>query len=277
MSPRDLAKPAVLLASWSLALGLLLTLWLQPLANQELVRLQYFVQSQFSAALLKEGTFNDLGNRMTVYVARREQNAELHGILIHDGRNRDKPITIRAARGQMVQGGQGPQVIVYDGVQQEYDHARHRLSELSFDSYAVSLESLVPDTTKRIEAPRERSTLALWRGMTEEPEANMRMRLASELHQRLTTPFLSLAFVLIAACCLLFGEFSRRGQGKRVVLAIFLAALTQAAVLGFGQMSGQSLVLAVPIYLSVLLPILFCGGMIWKSGQEENLAEEAES
>ncbi len=265
MSPRALARPALILGGVAVLLGFALTLWVQPLAGQELARLQYFVQSQFSAALLKEGTFNDLGNRMTVYVARRERNAELSGLLIHDERNPEKPVTIRATRGQMVQGEHGPQVIVYDGVQQEYDRTRHRLSTLSFDSYAVSLESLVPDSRQRVMAPRERGTLDLIHAMRTDPDPQMRVRLGSELHQRLASPFLSLGFALIACCCLLFGEFNRRGQIKRVVLAIALASLMQAAVLGLTQSAGQGIGTALLLYATVLLPILAGSALLWRA------------
>lgn len=264
LSPRGLARPALQLAGVCVVLGYILSLWLQPVTKAELVRLQYMVQSQFSAALLKEGTFNDLGNKMTVYVARREQNAELSGILIHDGRSEDKPITIRAARGQLVQSPVGPKVIVYDGVQQEYDRKKQRLSELSFDSYAVNLDALMPSMEGRLTMPREMPTLDLIRAVMSEERGVLYVRQRSELHQRLATPLLSLGYTLIAACCLLFGGFNRRGHAGRVMLAIALAVITQASVLGLGQAVGRSNLALIPFYLSAIAPILIGGQMFWR-------------
>lgn len=266
MGPKLLLRPALLLAGFTTLLCFVISLYVQPVANQELIRLQYFVQSQFSAALLKEGMFNDLGNRMTVYVARREKNAELFDLLIHDGRNPEKPITIRARRGQLVQAESGPQVIVYDGVQQEYDRHTHRLAELSFDSYAVNLDSLVPTMTGRAPPPRERSTLALWRGIENDPSVSMRGRLRAELHQRLATPFLAVAFTLIAGCSLLFGSFNRRGQAWRVILAIALAAGLQAVVLGFGQLISRSAFAVLPFYICLFAPIVVGWMLLRPSG-----------
>lgn len=265
MGPHTLARPALMLAGGTMLAGFLLSLWLQPLASRELLKLQYFVQSQFSAALLKEGTFNDLGNRMTVYVARRDQNAELSGLLIHDGRQPAKPVTIRAARGQLVQGQAGPQVIVYDGIQQEYDIASHRLSELTFDSYAVSLDTLVPTMAGRVPLPREMRTIDLIKQMAGEVDTARYNRLSSELHQRFATPLLALGFTLIATCCLLFGDFNRRGNTLRVVWAISLAALLEALVLGMGQAINRNTLAVIPLYLVVVLPIVLGVELLWRS------------
>jgi lipopolysaccharide export system permease protein len=262
LSPRALARPALMLAAGCVLLGYLLSLWLQPATKAELARLQYMVQSQFSAALLKEGTFNDLGNRMTIYVARREQNAELSGILIHDGRDPANPITIRAARGLLAQSASGPKVIVYDGVQQEYDRAKKRLSELTFDSYAVSLDTLVPEAQDRLAMPREMTTLALISSvLAESNNPVMQARQRAELSQRLVTPLLSLGYTLIATTCLLFGSFNRRGHAGRVALAILLAALTQALVLGLGQAVSRTAFAVIPLFLAALAPILIGGQM----------------
>lgn len=265
MGPHALARPILLLAGATMLLGYLMSLWLQPLASRELLKMQYFVQSQFSAALLKEGTFNDLGNRMTVYVARRDRNAELSGLLIHDGRNPAKPVTIRAARGQLVQGATGPQVIVYDGIQQEYDSARKRLSELTFDSYAVSLDTLVPTLAGRRALPRELGTIDLISELGKETDTVRKTRLSSELHQRFTGPVMALGFALIAACSLLFGEFNRRGNARRVVIAVALAVLLQATVLGMGQAASKNSWAVPPLYFSVLLPVILGLEMLWRS------------
>ncbi len=259
LSPRALAMPALRLASWCLLVGYLLTLWLQPLANQELAQMKYAVQSQFSAALLKEGTFNDLGNKMTVYVARREQNAELQGLLIHDARDPAKLMTIRAARGQLVQSSSGPKVIVYEGIQQEYNPATRKMAELTFDSYAVSLDTLTPDIANRVIVPREMSTYSLLAAVLASGPSALRARHLSELHQRMVTPLLTLGFTMIACASLLFGEFNRRGHVPRVLLAIGLAATLQAVVLGLGQLVSRSAWVALPLYIAALLPILLIG------------------
>jgi lipopolysaccharide export system permease protein len=267
VSPRGLALPALKLGAGCVLLGYLLTLWLQPVANRELIRLQYFVQSQFSAALLKEGTFNDLGNKMTVYVARREKNSELTGILIHDARDPTKLMTIRAARGQLAQSASGPKVIVYDGIQQEFSPATRRMSELTFDSYAVSLDTLAPSLSDRATLPREMYTTDLIRSLWGSGDKTMQARQRAELHQRIVTPLLALSFALIATACLLFGDFNRRGHVPRVLLAVFWAAVLQGVTLGLGQAVSRSALAAIPLYLFALLPIGLLGYAYARQGE----------
>lgn len=266
MSPRTLAQPALQLAFFTVLIGYALTLYLQPLASQELIRLQYFVQSQFTAALLKEGTFNDLGNKMTIYVAERTPDAQLKDLLIYDGRDPVKSITIRAARGQLVQSKQGPQVIVYDGIQQQYNILTHRFDELVFDTYAVGVENLMPATKERAASPKEKPFFALFKDFMNEADPRVRARLSSEFHQRLLSPLLSLAFVVIACLSLLFGEYNRRGQSKRIIAAIAGAGAVEVGVMGFSQVAAEHQWAVIMLYLVVILPIVLG---LWKIRQSD--------
>lgn len=269
LSPRALAGPAVLLALGITLLGWFLSLWVQPIASRELIGLQYFIQSQFSAALLREGVFNNVDDDFTVYVQSREGDGELKGLLIHDGRNKDAPVTIRAGRGRLIQSGNGPQVIVYEGLQQEFNRKTHRMSELFFDSYTVGLESVIKPENARTASPRERDTLEILQLLTTETSPILRAKLKAELNQRFAGPPLALAFTLIAACCLLFGEFNRRGQTKRILIAVALATVVQALVLSLGQTVGKNAWALAPLYLAALLPIILGGGLLWHSGLGE--------
>ena len=269
LSPRLLAFPALLLAAIISLLGWSLSLWVQPAANRQLVEMQYFIQSQFSAALLREGTFNDLGDGVTVYVARREANAELQGLFIHDERNPQKPVTIRANRGQLVQGERGPEVVVYNGIQQEFDKNQKKLTELTFDSYAVDLQSFVKAGAIRSPNPRERSTWGIITGIATERDPLLQSRLLVELNQRFVGPLLALAFSIIAVCSLLLGQFSRRGQTHKIVLAVFLAVIVQAVVLALGQAVGRNAMALAPLYAAALIPILLGGWLLWRTGQGE--------
>lgn len=268
MSPRSLARPALYLAGSMTIATFALSLWIQPAALRELTRLQYFVQSQFSAALLREGTFNDLGNKMTIYVSAREDGGRLRGLLIYDARDAQKPITIRADKGQLVEGTAGPQVIIERGIQQQYDRRTARLSELTFDTYALSLNSLIKDKSDRATPPRELSTVQLVSEIGKVTDKKTKGRLYAELNQRFTAPWLALSFSLLALVALLIGDYSRRGQTARIFAAVVGTAGLQAASLALTQAVSKSLWLTVPLYavtfipIIILLRILFRGQMI---------------
>jgi len=266
LSPRSLAAPALLLAVIVTITGWLLSIWVQPMASRQLTGLQYFIQSQFSAALLREGVFNNVDNDFTIYVQSRAADSELTGILIHDGRNPKRPVTIRASRGQLVQGQAGPQVIVFDGLQQEFDREANSISELYFDSYAVGLNAIIKSESVRTSMPRERDTFQLFSDIKTEADPVMRARLKAELNQRFSSPLLALTFTLIATCCLLFGEFSRRGQTRRILMAVGFGIVAETMVLGLGQMVGKYDWAFILIYLANLIPIAVGGALLWLSG-----------
>jgi lipopolysaccharide export system permease protein len=77
-----------------------------------------------------------------------------------------------------------------------------------------------------------------------------------EAHERLLVPLSVFSFALIPLACVLPGEFSRRGQVKRVLFAVGAAFLFETATLGvndFAARFGQ----AIPLmYVVDLLPFL---------------------
>jgi len=77
-----------------------------------------------------------------------------------------------------------------------------------------------------------------------------------EGHQRLITPFTALAFAAIALTALLHGEFNRRGQLKRILLAVAVAVAFEVVDLGLRNIATR-LPIAIPLlYLNALLPTL---------------------
>jgi lipopolysaccharide export system permease protein len=83
-----------------------------------------------------------------------------------------------------------------------------------------------------------------------------RGRLRAEGHNRLVAPLLPVSMTLVAIAALLAGDHNRRGQNRRVVAAVVLAAALQAS-----NLSMQNVVTkwpaAVPLlYANALLPIL---------------------
>jgi lipopolysaccharide export system permease protein len=81
---------------------------------------------------------------------------------------------------------------------------------------------------------------------------------------RLAGPISGLSMALLPILCLLPGEFNRRGQSRRVTLAIALAFLFEFVDLGLrdvaGRMNGAMLVL----YLNMMLPLVATAWFLWR-------------
>ena len=256
MGPFALARPAVNLAAVVMGLCFLLNIFLGPAAHRELIRLRQEIRSDYSAVLLRAGTYNDVGDGLTVYVRQRGAEGELRGLLIHDAREPEKPVTIIADRGLLVTAEAGPRVVVYNGVRQQVDRATGRLSQLEFARYAVDIKVLRDTMEKRWPDPRERPITELMFVSDDQLDQQFKARLRAELHTRLATPFFGPAFALIALAALLPGEFSRRGQGRRIAVAALIALVLQSMLLGLSNLSSRNEALAPLLYLVSAGPLV---------------------
>jgi lipopolysaccharide export system permease protein len=82
-----------------------------------------------------------------------------------------------------------------------------------------------------------------------------RNSLRLEGHQRLIVPLTAIAFAVIPLVTLLYGEFNRRGQIRRILLAVVLALLFETLDLGLRNLAVRYPAGIVLMYLNALLPI----------------------
>ncbi len=267
MSPLDLARPAVIAGVLGSIILLFLSLWLMPAANRAFKDLQFEIRNRFASALLQEGVFNTLSDKLTVYVRSRDQNNELYGLLIQDSHDPAKPTTIMAERGAFVDGPDGPRVLMANGNRQQYDRASGKLSVLSFEKYTLDLANLRDTPTSRSRQPDERYLPELIGPFDEDVERQWGRWLRLELHQRLAMPLSALAFAAIPLACLLPGEFNRRGQTRRVLLAVVLALLLEILQLGARNLAAGNLAAIPLLYVMVILPILATYWLLWRDAR----------
>ena len=92
-----------------------------------------------------------------------------------------------------------------------------------------------------------------------------------EGHQRLAVPLSVFSFVMIPLACLLSGDFNRRGQLRRVLLAVGLAFTFQALDLGVRNLAARNVGLIPLIYLINLLPLAAGFGILALGGVRPRL------
>ncbi|QJE72427.1 LPS export ABC transporter permease LptF [Aerophototrophica crusticola] len=254
LGPMALARPALLLGLGVALVCYALTVSIGPAAQRELVRMREEVRSEYSAVLLREGTFNDVGEGLTVYIRERGRNGELRGLLIHDIRSPEAQTTIVAEYGMLMDVGDNPRVVVSNGTQMKFYEPTGKLEWLEFGRYTVDLQVLRKQLGTRWPDPRERPIGELFRISNDPLDQEFKSRLRAELHSRLSTPLLALAFTVIAMCALLPGEFSRRGRASRIAGAAVAALVLQSAVLGVANLVGKNPTLTPLLYATCILP-----------------------
>ncbi|OAN60927.1 LPS export ABC transporter permease LptF [Magnetospirillum moscoviense] len=255
-----LAQPTLLLAAMTTAVGLALSLWIIPASVQHFRELQWSIRNDITNVLLQEGAFNKFGDGLTVYVGARSPDGELLGILVHDKRNPDKPMTMMAERGALVFTATGPRVLMVNGNRQSLPRGTGQLSVLHFDSYTVDLATATGKGGDRYRDARERSIAELLTVNESELGRSEYRRAKVELHQRFSSPFYNLGFAVIALACLLGAGFDRRGQTPAILTAVGLMIAAQAMALGVANLATSSLAFIPLLYVAAAIPI---AGGLW--------------
>lgn len=256
LSQFALAKPALILAAVIIVLSYTLHLKLVPDSYRAFRDLQWDIRNSVSHVLLKEGEFNNVGRTTTVYVRARTPDGQLHGILVHDTRDKTKPFTLMADRGAMIDTPTGPRVVMFKGNRQEVDKVTNKLSILYFDRWVYNLAIGGPQGARWRE-PRERTLDELFDTPNQAHLIGQKNvgKFIVEAHRRLIAPILCLTFAVIGLSCLLTGNFGRRTQTTRVLAAVGGMVVLQAVILGVENMVAKNLELMPLLYAVVLVPI----------------------
>lgn len=252
-----LAKVALGLGVVVGAIVLVLSFYLVPASFRKFKDSESAVRNDFSAILIREGRFNNFGSKFTIYVRRREKDGELRGIMVHDNRKPEKTVTMMAERGAILPSETGPRIVLLNGNRMELEKKSGRLSYLSFARYSFELGALTKAQDKRWRQPAERSVAQLL--SPDKNSSNDRYyykKLIAEGHARLVSPLYPIGLVMMALVCLLFGEFDKRGQVKRIVLAIALAAVIQGGAIGLTNFAAKVSEAIVLLYFNAAAPII---------------------
>ena len=259
MSSFTLSKPALLLGLIVTMLVYGLTLYATPLTYKTFRNLQWDIRYNLAHIILKEGVFNSFAKDITVYVRERASEMELRGLLVHDARNEEKPITYHAESGTLVESNNSAKVVLLKGNSIVVDKKNPGVNRVVyFDRHILDLTDIVEKPALRFREGRERDVDELL-NLKKEDVGNPKDfgKFIVEGHQRLAFPMTALGFALIAFVTLFTGDYSRRGHQKRIIIAVVIFVTLIALNLGMINLSAKNLSLVPFIYAANSLPIFF--------------------
>ncbi len=257
LSQGALAKPGLILALMAVLIGYFLNLYLVPHSYRMFKDLKWEIGHNYSHILLQEGAFNEASENITVYIRERSPDGQLHGILVHDGRDEKKPYTLLAERGAMLESEEGSRVVMYNGNRQEVDPVTHQFSILYFDRYIFEITPKSEIIDSRFREARERTVYELFH-LEEDPnmEAKNVGKFTVEGHKRLLSPVSALGYALVGMAILISGSFTRRGQTRRIVIASLIVVFLQALTLALENATAKNLSLVPALYVLAFLPVV---------------------
>jgi|GEM_PF-157061 len=116
-----IARPAIITALIFVGLALFISLKLMPYSYGKFKTLQDLIKNSYASVFLQEEVFNNPVDGLTVYVKQRDLEGKLQGILVHDNRKPERPITMMAEQGVMVNKDTGPTLYLKNGSRQEVE------------------------------------------------------------------------------------------------------------------------------------------------------------
>jgi len=257
LSSWRLSRPALVLTLGVVGSCYALNLWLVPVSYTAFREYQFEIRNRMAALLLQEGVFTPISDDLTVYVRSRDQDGTLRGILVEDARQKNSRATILAETGQLVEGKDGPRVVLHNGSRQQIDRATGRLNVLTFAENTIDLATTNKANEQRYRDAAEMSTSEL---LHPPPSVFARDvgKLKVEAHRRLTTPLTAASFAMVALLSVLSGAFQRHGNLLRPAAAVFSVVGLLALGLAIGNLAARQLDLVPLIYLHATLPGLYC-------------------
>ena len=265
LSHLALAKPVLLLAAIAFAVLMSLSAYFLPVSNRAFKDLQFEIRSRFVSSLVQEGTFTTISDKLTIYIRNRTDRGEVVGLLVNDSRNPQRQVTIVAERGAFVDSPTGARVVMINGNRQQFDPESRKLSLLTFDSYTLDLGSLHDAPIVRFREAQERFLDELF-SPPADADSSLRRGFLVEGHRRILAPLSGFSFALIPLACLLPGQLNRRGQLKRVLLAVCLAFAYELLDLGVNNIAGRYAAAIPLMYAADLLPIVLGFGILLHGG-----------
>ena len=196
-----------------------------PWGNSSFKELSFQVLKRNITATIREKTFWDDIPGVVMYTEHfDEQSRSLKGVVIHDGRNADQPMTIFAQDG-VVSSAEGSQSLLL-GLRNGSIHIAgngglYRL--VHFGEYRMT----VGENSKRSGISRNEPDLWISELQQQidnsQTPAKDRLKMLAELHSRFTFPCASLVFAILAVPLGIQNRRSGRSGGFTVSIAIILA------------------------------------------------------
>jgi lipopolysaccharide export system permease protein len=261
LSPFALARPALVLALLSMVSGYVLNLWLVPISLQSFREFQWEIRNSMAAFLIQEGVFTQVSPNLTVYVRSRDPDGTLHGILVDDQRDKNGHATILARRGMLVEGPDGPRVVLFDGSREQIDHATGRLNVLTFQQNDIDLADSSRNDGVR---PADMSEVSLYALLHPNPQnPDDRPKWIAEAYKRLTTPLTAVTYALVALLTVLTGTFRRYGGIVRPLASIGTVVGLLALELAIQNLSARQNALIPLMWLQAIIPGVVCAWLLF--------------
>ena len=254
----QMAAPVLFAAAVAMAMTYLCSLYLMPLGQRVMKDKVFDIRADIGAAILREGTFTTPSEGLTVFIRELSPDGEIKGILVHDNREAERPVTYLAETGVLAQTQEGARLIMLNGNIERSEQSGARLSLLKFDRYVFDLDQYASPQRSTDRETSERYLGELLDPQFTGPNQDVRRGVyLAEAHNRLSGPLYCLAFALIALAATAKAHMMRSSYALRLSGAAMMGAALR--LLGY---AAQGTAARKPEYVVVLYLLPLAGALV---------------
>jgi lipopolysaccharide export system permease protein len=258
-SRAQLAAPVLLASFLAMALTWICVLWLAPAGQRTLSAKVLDINADVGGALLHEGDFTQAGQGVTIFIRAIDNDGQIHGIMVHDSRDAKHPLTYLAQRGLLTQTPSGARLVMFDATLEQSAKGGAQLTNVTFQSWAVSLEQFGGVVRPSAPKTNERYLTELLWPQDKNISVKLRDAYLAEAHSRLSQPLYCLTFAMIALAAISRGRRQRGALALRLSIAALAAAAFRIAGYGLAGPAASQPLLNLLFYA---IPLLGAAGAL---------------
>lgn len=253
LSPWQIAKPAIKLATWITVVHLILNIWAVPASQSLFYSTQWNLRYGLAHLKLQESAFTKMADGLVVYVDNVSGN-DLNQLMLSDMREEDNHVLIFAQRGKLVATIHGLSIVTDNGSLQI--QGRNGFTTGNFDNLDMDLNLIENDRDASFRVRRIPSSTLLETVMSQDDTHQHKLTLV-EICTRFINPFLNIILALVCTLALLKSSLLRRRASFAPALAVLGMAVVMASYMSMSNMvTSLTDVILLGIGVFVLLFVL---------------------
>ena len=223
----ELVKPVLVFSTILSLLSLFFSIYQAPLSNKNFKILLYTIKNDYSSTLLQEGMFNTIGKDFTIFIKQNNKDG-LHNIFIHDTREQNKPTTLIAKKGKIINTDSATKIFLRNGSQQ-FQSENKKLSILYFDEYLLNINQESNNNfLSRWKSPSERTLNELmFPNKNSLDDLNNLQAFKAEVTLRFAMPVNVLTFSIFLLSFILNLKFDRVENISRTIKILSIIVILQ--------------------------------------------------
>ena len=251
-----LLKPILLISLSILFIYLLITISITPYSLNEIRQKIIEIRSSgINSSILQERKFISPTDNLTIFIQERKGN-EIDNLLIHDLKNKNKPQTYIAQKGEFISNENTKLLRLYNGSIQIFNKSDQRISEIEYDTYDLDLSPY-----SKVESNHRYSdelfTLEIYNNLKRKSlqELNIYEREQfAEINNRIISP---LYLICISILPLLIFNYLKSPNSSSVIpisIVSLIALLIKILEILLANLLIENIYL---VYLNYLVPLFF--------------------